>query len=60
MLERCYLAVSRTLSLDWAAFNIACITNNPHHTTTAKVCTHFCQENDPTKPYVVHECVGMD
>lgn len=60
MLEQCYLVVSWTLSRDWAAFNTACITNNPHHRTTAKVYTHFCQENDPTKPYVKHECVGMD
>lgn len=58
MLER--LPDSRILLLDWAAFNTAYIKNNPHHTTSVKVYTHFCQENDPTKPGAMHECVGMD
>lgn len=40
-------------------FNTACITNNPDHTATASVHT-FCQENYPTKPCVMHECLGMD
>lgn len=33
---------------------------NPHHIASAKVHAHFGQENDPTKPYAMHKCVGMD
>lgn len=55
-----YLAVSQILLLDWAAVNTAYIKNNFHYTVSVKVYIQFFQENDPTQPCAMHECVGMD
>lgn len=55
---RDYLAVSQTLTLDWAA-----ILHALEVILTIQVQKYkhiFVKKNIPTKPYAMHEGVGMD